>query len=200
MKKPCNIMIWGSNLFLDLHLSDQTNKIVLSSTWAIKLKSKFNVDNFSMKLLDTDKALNYMLKILKQDTIYEKAIIELGTYDLVKICKGLDTVDSFKQNIFQIISVLRYSNIEPVLFTISPIIPELFKKKYDISISEEEVKLTHKRINRIIKEMCNEYSIKLIDDNKAITKNKNIYMNDDGITLNGYGNELIKNMIHRKIV
>ena len=46
MKKSKYIMIWGSNLFLELH-QNESGTISLGDTWSFKLK-KHKVDNFSM--------------------------------------------------------------------------------------------------------------------------------------------------------
>ncbi len=60
MKKSKYIMIWGSNLFLELH-QNESGTISLGDTWSFKLK-KHKVDNFSMKSLDSKKQLITCLK------------------------------------------------------------------------------------------------------------------------------------------
>lgn len=198
MKKSKYIMIWGSNLFLELH-QNESGTISLGDTWSFKLK-KHKVDNFSMKSLDSKKTIDYMLKILKTNSNYDIAIIELGLVDLINILEGNETIDVFKQNLFQIITILKYKGIKPIVFTLCPLVASSFKFKNNLSVSDEDIILTHKRINKVIKELAAEYEIDLIDDNKAITKKKSSYLNDDGQTVNGLGNDLIKNMLQRKIV
>lgn len=197
MKKPKCIMIWGSNLFLELHQGDRT--ISLGDTWSYKFK-KHRVDNFSMRSLDSKKALDYILKILRLSSDYDQAVIELGFVDLINILKNEETIDTFKQNLIQIITILKYKNIKPIIFTVCPIIASSFKLKNGLTSSDDDIILTHKRINRIIKELSSEYEIELVDDNKAITKKKKAYISDDGQSINDLGNDLIKNMLQRKIV
>ena len=153
-----------------------------------------------MSSLDSKKALDYILKILRLSSDYDQAVIELGFVDLINILKNEETIDTFKQNLIQIITILKYKNIKPIIFTVCPIIASSFKLKNDLTSSDEDIILTHKRINRIIKELSSEYEIELVDDNKAITKKKKAYISDDGQSINDLGNDLIKNMLQRKIV
>lgn len=198
MDKCQNIMIWGSNIFLELHLNDK-GIYSLGDTWSFKLK-KHKIDNYSMKSLDTQKALNYMIKILKKENNYNQAVIELGIVDLINIINGKETIDTFKQNLIQIITILKFKNIKPIIFTVCPIVASSFKIKHNLQAIDDDIILNHKRINHLIKEIALEYEITLIDDNKAITKKKNIYMNDDGLTINGVGHDMVKNMLQRKII
>lgn len=153
-----------------------------------------------MRSLDSKKALDYILKILRLSSDYDQAVIELGFVDLINILKNEETIDTFKQNLIQIITILKYKNIKPIIFTVCPIIASSFKLKNGLTSSDEDIILTHKRINRIIKELSSEYEIELVDDNKAITKKKKAYISDDGQSINDLGNDLIKNMLQRKIV
>lgn len=56
-----------------------------------------------------------MLKILKTNSNYDIAIIELGLVDLINILEGNETIDVFKQNLLQIITILKYKGIKPIV-------------------------------------------------------------------------------------
>lgn len=200
MKKMKKIMIWGSNLFLDVLFDLKKGYICTADNCSFKLSTKFIVDNFSMKSLSSEKASNMILKALKIDNQYNSAIIELGSVDMLNILKNNEKLDDFKNNLSQIIAALKYFEIKPYLVTLCPIDPIKYKLKYELDSSVDDIILIHKRINKVIKELVSKYEVELIDDNKTISKNKYSYLSDDGNSINAYGHSLLEAMVSRKIV
>lgn len=200
MRKMKKIMIWGSNLFLDVLFDLKKGYICTSDNCSFKLSSKYIVDNFSMKSLSSEKASNMLLKALKIDNQYDLAIIELGSVDMLNILNDVERLDDFKNNLTQIIASLKYCEIKPYLVTLCPIDPIKYQANYCLNVNTDDIVLLHKRINKAIKELANKYDVELIDDNKTISKNKYAYLSDDGNGINAYGHSLIETMVSRKIV
>lgn len=199
MKKNKRLMIWGSNLFLGLTFDNsQSGYVYLASSCIMQLHNKYSITNFSMNRLSSHKALYYLNKALAYDSNYDAAIIELGFEDLIQICKKEMDIFVFEDNIKNIIDILKASNIKPYLTTMSPIDPDKFKMRYSLEVTSKEISLNLKRINRIIKNLAAEEEVELLDDNRALSKNKDEYVSSDGISINLAGQNLLKNMINRK--
>ena len=200
MKSMKKIMIWGSNLFLDVLFDLKKGYICTADNCSFKLSTKFIVDNFSMKSLSSKKALNMLLKALRLDSNYDSAIIELGTVDMINILNEEELLDDFRNNLSQIITSLKYCGIKVYLVTLCPIEPLKYQFKNNIKACTNDIILIHRRINRAIKELAVLYGVEVIDDNKTISKNKYAYLSEDGDSINAYGHSLIEAMVSRKIV
>lgn len=200
MKCHKKIMIWGSHLFTGLTLSDDKNKYVyLSSSCIMQLESKYDIYNYSSASMSSSKAANYLKKALAFYNKYDFAIIELGYVDLKQILTNEISLADFANNLSFIINILKKADIKPFLSTILPINFRQFILKNNISVEEKCVSVTYKKINRIIRTIAQENTVELIDDSKALGKNKTMYFLPNGISLTEKGESLIKNMIYRKI-
>lgn len=199
MKKNKKLMIWGSNLFLGMTFDNSKDGYVyLASSCIMQLHNKYNVSNFSMNHLSSGKALHYLLKALKYDNNYDVALLELGFVDLINIANQNEELNDFETNLSSMIEVLIINKIKPYLTTLFPIDFDKMVNHYKLSIDSKQLGLIYKRINRVIKNLAIKYEIDLLDDNRALSKNKEEYVSTDGVSISCSGQNVLFNMINRK--
>lgn len=109
MKK--NIMIFGGSLFINETYS-QGNFKVLNNKVIVKLKSKFEIDNFSSIKLTAKKGLDYLLSFVKYRE-YSDCIIALGEADL-----ELNNKVEFKEKLTLMVKTLKEFNICPLMVSL----------------------------------------------------------------------------------
>lgn len=199
MKANKRIMIWGSNLFLGISFDDDKKGYVyLASSPLMQLRDKYEFNNFSMTHLSSAKALDYLKKALSYDANYDRAILELGFYDLKLILDGKEDLETFETNLREIIKVLQAYRIETYLATLSPLDASKVITNFSIDVEQKAITVLHKRLNHIIRELAEEFNINLFDGNKTFSKDKKAYVTSDGVSINNAGQNVLKNMILRR--
>lgn len=200
MKQQKRIMVFGSNLFLGVNFDDSKKGFVyVASNCIMQLQNKYIIENYSMKKFSSEKALNYLIKTLKFDKNFDAAILELGFEDMLMIIKEDYSLESFKENLEQMVTILKLANIKVFLSTMCPLDFDLLIEKEQIECNISEVKGVYRSINKVIKMVSQQFNTEIFDHNKAISKNKKAYLSTDGRTLNINGYTLLKNMISRKL-
>ena len=109
MKK--NIMIFGGSLFINEAFNQMKYK-VLNNKLIIKLKGKFEIDNFSSIKLTTSKSIKFMKEFIKVRQ-YSDCVIALGEADI-----ELNNKDEFKSNLITMVNILKEHNINPLMVSL----------------------------------------------------------------------------------
>lgn len=109
MKK--NIMIFGGSLFINEAFNQMQYK-VLNNKLIVKLKGKFEIDNFSSIRLTSKKALSFM-KTFVEVRQYSDCILALGEADI-----ELKNKEEFKNNLISMVNILKNNNINPLMVSL----------------------------------------------------------------------------------
>lgn len=109
MKK--NIMIFGGSLFINEAFNQMKYK-VLNNKLIVKLKGKFEIDNFSSIKLTSEKAVKFMKSFIGIRH-YSDCILALGEADI-----ELKNKEQFKNNLISMVRMLKENNINPLMVSL----------------------------------------------------------------------------------
>lgn len=104
-------MIFGGSLFINEAFNQMKYK-VLNNKLIIKLKGKFEIDNFSSIKLTTSKSIKFMKEFIKVRQ-YSDCVIALGEADI-----ELNNKDEFKSNLITMVNILKEHNINPLMVSL----------------------------------------------------------------------------------
>lgn len=128
MKK--SIMIFGGSMFINETIKANEYK-TYNNKIVVKLKEKFNIDNFSNRNLTIKKSLNF-LNIFIKERVYSDCILALGEADMDKT-----SLLDFKNSLLDMVHVLKENKIRPLLVSL----PKKYKNddiafKYQMILDE----------------------------------------------------------------